>query len=106
MAMSKTAAIDMATRRVQIQRFGSGWQVIGPYRYSQPSGPTTSVNVDSYEKARTRRAKWAANVAILAMGLPADSADDIEAYFHGYCGGGNDMRGAVEYAISRHTWGV
>jgi hypothetical protein len=68
MALSKTAAIREARTCVSIDGRGTSWNVYGPYRNSDLSGPSTSLSAASYEQARRMRATWVADIALTLMG--------------------------------------
>lgn len=101
MAMSKTAAIREASAYVAIVGSGTSWEVYGPYRLSDLTGPTTSVGWDSYQKARLCRTKWRAEIALSLMGRLDDEtrfgaeAEASDPY------GDHTVRGMVDGAIKR-----
>lgn len=67
MALSKTAAIREASRYCSIYGSGTSWTVTGPYQVSNPNGPYTESHTNSYEKARSIRTKWRAELALHFM---------------------------------------
>jgi hypothetical protein len=73
--MSKTAALKEARRLVSISGSGTSWQIYGPYRDTDLSGPSTSSSATDYWKARARRAKWVASIAATLMGLDSDAVE-------------------------------
>jgi hypothetical protein len=46
----------------------TSWQVYGPYSRYDLDDATTSVNADSYAKARAIRTKWVAQIALCLLG--------------------------------------
>jgi hypothetical protein len=74
--LSKTAAIREARRAVgrPIRVSSTSYQVYGPYRASEPNGPSTQHNYDSYPKALAGRTVWVARVAVALMGRLTDDA--------------------------------
>ena len=74
--LSKTAAIREARRAVgrPIRVSSTSYQVYGPYRASEPEGPSTQQSYDSYPKAALGRAVWVAEVALAMMGRLTDEA--------------------------------
>ena len=68
---SKTAAIRAAQKHVSAP-IGSrtSWTVVGPYRSTEPSGPSTDAHFDSYAKAVNARSTWVAKIAVTLMGKP------------------------------------
>lgn len=78
MAMSKTAAIRAARHAVgQPVGRGTSWQVYGPYYSTENglSGPSTSINADSYTSARAKRTQWVCSLALRLMGWNSISAE-------------------------------
>ena len=68
-ALSKTAAIRESAKAISISGRGTSWQVYGPYKFTNPSGPSTTINADSYTKARRIATQWRAKVALVMMGV-------------------------------------
>lgn len=70
MSMSKTAAIAKARGYVgqPIRRSSTDYVVYGPYRVTEPNGPSTELQRSSYPKALSARTEWVAEVALAFMG--------------------------------------
>jgi hypothetical protein len=68
MQMSKTAAIRESAGATSIVGSGTSWQVYGPARVTNISGPSTAISADSYSKARRIATQWRAEVALALMG--------------------------------------
>lgn len=84
MSMSKTAAIREASKYCSISGRGTSWTVYGPYRSSQPDGPSTESNADSYTKALLIRSAWRARIALHFMGrLDEDTKFAVEEAAYG-----------------------
>lgn len=67
--LSKTAALSKARLAVGLPHGrATSWRVVGPYRSSEPGGPSTVANFDSYTKASIARARWVAQVTFALMG--------------------------------------
>jgi len=68
MSLSKTAAIKAARSYVghPVGR-ATSWSVTGPYACADYSGPSTTINVNSYPKAVGVRTRWVAEVALALM---------------------------------------
>ena len=71
-ALSKTAAIRESANAISIIGRGTSWQVFGPYSFDNLSGPSTTINADSYTKARRIATQWRAEVVLELMGLLSD----------------------------------
>ena len=79
MENSKTAALKTARQAVSHpvgQR--TSWQVYGPYYTDDLSGPSTAVSADSYFKARARRTRWVAHIALALMGYEGDDLYEVD----------------------------
>jgi hypothetical protein len=77
--MTLMAAIKAARKHVSISGSRASWHVYGPYRSSDPSGPSTEITCDSYTKARTRRTAWRAAIALALMGkLTEETEFEVE----------------------------
>lgn len=74
--MNKTTAIREARRYVgrPIRVSSTSYHVYGPYRASEPDGPSTQQNYDSFWKARAGRALWVAHIALALMGKLTEDA--------------------------------
>lgn len=84
MSMSKSAAIREAASYVSIGGGGTSWRVYGPYRYDQPTGPSTEISCDSYRKARACAATKKAAIALHLMGrLTPEAKMEIECAAYG-----------------------
>jgi hypothetical protein len=70
MNMSRTNAIKMARGFVSKphRRSVTDYVVYGPYDDSDPHGPSTEYQADSYSKAMAARSKWVARIALSLMG--------------------------------------
>jgi hypothetical protein len=66
--LSKAAAIKASAGTASIFGSGTSWQIYGPYTVTEPNGPSTSNNADSYDKARRIATQWRAEVALAMMG--------------------------------------
>ncbi len=87
-ALSKTAAIRESANVISIGISGTSWQVYGPYKLNNPSGPSTTINADSYTKARRIATQWRAEVALVLMGVWSDDVMfAVEDHDHHYGGG-------------------
>lgn len=73
---SKSSAIRAARSYVgrPIRVSSTSYHVYGPYRASEPEGPSTQQSYDSYPKAALGRAVWVAEVALAMMGRLTDEA--------------------------------
>ena len=86
-ALSKTAAIRGSANATSISGRGTSWQVYGPYKVTNPSGPSTAINADSYTKARRIATQWRAEVALVLMGVwSEDVMIAVESHDHHYGG--------------------
>lgn len=67
--MSKTAALALARRAVcaPIRRSSTDYVVYGPYRSSEPHGPGTEAQRNTYPQARDLMTGWRAEVAACAV---------------------------------------
>ena len=74
-ALSKTAAIRESQGVGGISGRGTSWQIYGPYRITEPNGPSTTAHADSYRKARMIATKWRAEVALYLMGCWNEDVD-------------------------------
>jgi len=72
MPLSKSAAIRESAGVGNISGRGTSWQVFGPYRVTEPTGPSTAITADSYAKARRIATQWRAEVALCLMGAWSD----------------------------------
>jgi hypothetical protein len=72
MPLSKSEAIRESAGIGRISGRGTSWQVHGPYRITQPAGPSTTINADSYPNARRIATQWRAEVALYLMGAWSD----------------------------------
>lgn len=82
MALSKTAAIRESANAVSISGSGTSWQVYGPHKATNHTGPTTAVSATSYVKARRCATEWRAEVVLALMGLWSDDVQ-IAIGYHG-----------------------
>lgn len=90
--MYKTAAIKLAQSYVGMpQGRGTSWQIHGPYRYSNLSGPTTSISATSYPQAILKRRNLVAFIAGHLMGLPA-----ADVYFAAYDFGKGSVKDIID----------
>lgn len=81
--MSKTAAIREAMGHVSICGSGTSYHVYGPYRASEPRGPSTEITADSYPKALRARCGWRAQIALALMGrLDENTSFAVEDAIH------------------------
>lgn len=73
---SKSSAIRAARSYVgrPIRVSSTSYQVYGPYRASEPNGPSTQHDYDSYPKALAGRTVWVARVALALMGRLTEDA--------------------------------
>ena len=86
-ALSKTAAIRESANTTSISGRGTSWQVCGPHKFTNPSGPSTTINADSYTKARRIATQWRAKVALVLMGVwSEDVMFAVEFHDHHYDG--------------------
>ena len=99
MSMSKSAAIREAAKHVSVHGQRTSWQIIGPYRDNELSGPSTEVTADSWFKARNRAAVWKARIALILMGH--DDNDYTFAVDHEHYRGVNDVPGLIDGAIEQ-----
>lgn len=90
-ALSKTAAIRESANAISISGRGTSWQVYGPYKVTNPSGPSTTINADSYTKARRIATKWRAKVALVLMGVWSDDVMFAVEEFHDHHYGGSTL---------------
>jgi len=80
---SKTAAIREASGYCAIAGQRTSWHIYGPYRYSDPHGPSTEMTADSYAKAVAIRTAWRARIALALMGrLTEDTACKVDEARH------------------------
>jgi hypothetical protein len=86
MFMNKTAAIRKARSCVSLpqRRSSTDYVVYAPYYDSQPNGPSTEMQFDSYGRAAAVRAEKVACIALALMGV-----DTSEVYFDGWRHGGS-----------------
>lgn len=101
MALSKTAAIREARGLVglPIRRSATDYVVYGPWDDSDPHGPSTEYQADSYHKAAAARTRWVARVALGLMGrLGADAKSTIE--YESYRGYSNRVEDLVSAALA------
>lgn len=83
--LSKTAAIKASANTASISGTGTSWQIYGPYRVTEPKGPSTTQNADSYAKAKRIATQWRSEVALVLMGCwdtEAAAAVDMAAHDH------------------------
>lgn len=75
-ALSKTVAIRAARTFVSAphRRSSTDYVVYGPYRSSDPHGPSTEHQSDSYPRARAARSRWVARIALHLMGQLTEDA--------------------------------
>lgn len=91
--MSKTAAIKLAQSCVGMpQGRGTSWQIHGPYRHDNLSGPSTTINATSYPNAMFKRRNWVAAIAGHLMGIPAD-----DVYFAAYDFGKGSVKDIIDF---------
>lgn len=76
MALSKTTALDTASRAVgPICGSKTSWSFTTPYRDTELDGPSTDVRANSYAAAVAKRANRVAGIALVLMGYaPEDAA--------------------------------
>ena len=70
--MNKHQAIKAASSAVTLSGSGTSWVIRGPYNHGQIGGPYTERQADSYAKARTIRARWAADIACSLLGMDGE----------------------------------
>lgn len=97
MTMSKTAAIRTASQSVSISGRKTSWTVYGPYHDDQPSGPSTEISADSYNKAVAIAACKKARIALALMGRLNDDTKTAVEWAH--YNGDNDMRSLVNAGL-------
>jgi hypothetical protein len=66
--MNKTEALARASRAVSIWGQGTSWTVSCPWDRADVGGPSTTINCDSYAKARHAAARIRAGIALALMG--------------------------------------
>jgi hypothetical protein len=96
MTLSKTAAIREARTYVSLphRRSATDYVVYSPYRHTDPTGPSTEMQADSYPKALGRRTEQVAYIALTLMGI--DTTDVwLEAGRRGYDRDGSTVEGLV-----------
>lgn len=101
MSMSKSAAIREAAKHVSVHGQRTSWQIIGPNRDDELSGPTTKLTADSWFKARGIAAIWKARLALRLMGY-VDAPGKYDYGFavdHEHFRGVNDVPGLIDGAI-------
>lgn len=99
-ALSKTAAIREASKHVSISGRGTSWHIYGPYRASEPSGPSTEHHADSYTKAVRIRAAWRAEIALHYMGaLTEDASYAVDYAANGAAWPTSNMRELLEIGL-------
>ena len=62
--ISKAEAMRIAANAVSIHGSRTSWTIVGPYKNSDPRGPSTELHVDSYAKARRSATAWRARIAL------------------------------------------
>ncbi len=98
--MSKTEALRKAPIYVSIHGAGTSWIVYGPYRSDDPSGPNTSINYTSYQRAVIGAAGWKAQVV---LGLMDRLNDDTMWAVEQMCDdpyGAHNVRSLVNHALT------
>jgi len=70
--MSKTEALKRASRAVSMWGQGTNWTICCPWDRADVGGPSTTINCDSYAKARHAAARIRAGIALALMGRYTD----------------------------------
>ncbi|MBU2765704.1 hypothetical protein HAP94_05720 [Acidithiobacillus ferrivorans] len=92
MALSKTAAIKVATSKVsKVEHLGWNWVVSGPKHCMELSDSLTS-----YREATWARKKWIAEIALNLMGYDLRSGDEAD----------NEMGRKLENLYPQFDWTV
>lgn len=79
MTMKKTAALLAASQHVSVVGRGTSWTTITPWRFSDPTGPSTKTHSDSYPKARIIARTANARIALHFMGMATqENIESIE----------------------------
>ena len=91
--MNKTAALRAAGQYVSVVGRGTSWTTITPWRFTEPTGPSTETHSDSYANARIIARTATARIALHFMGLASqENIESIEyAAYSGFRGTAREL---------------
>jgi hypothetical protein len=94
--MNQTAALRAASQHVSVVGRGTSWTIISPWRFAEPTGPSTETHSDSYTKARIIARTAKAVIALHFMGLASqENIESIEYASYQFSGTARELLNAA-----------